>query len=128
MLGSGQQLRGIGVFGRMGYAPGGSNTLSRDGSVALFGRGLLSRRPNDSYGVGFYYNAISGDLKEDIERLTGGPRIKNEKGIEVFYDFALTPAIRVNPGYQHIWDPLTAQVVTNHRWANVFLLRFNLAL
>ncbi|HKF59688.1 MAG TPA: carbohydrate porin [Blastocatellia bacterium] len=128
MLVSGQQLRGIGVFGRLGYAPRGSNTLSRDASVAMFGRGLLSSRPYDSYGVGFYYNGISGDLKEDIERLTGGPPIKNEKGIEVFYDFAITPAIRVNPSYQHIWDPLTAQVVTNHRWANVFLLRFNLAL
>ena len=128
MLGAGEQLRGIGVVGRLGYAPRGSNTLTRDGSVALFGRGLLSSRAYDSYGVGFYYNAISGDLKQDIQRLTGGPRIKNEKGIEVFYDFAITPAIRVNPGYQHVWDPLIAQVATNHRWANVFLLRFNLAL
>jgi hypothetical protein len=67
-------------------------------------------------------------LKQDIERLTGGPPIKNEKGIEVFYDFAITPAIRVNPGYQHVWNALITQVVTNHRWANVFLLRFNLAL
>jgi hypothetical protein len=128
MLGSGQPLRGIGVFGRLGYAPRGSNTLNRDGSVGVYGRGLLNSRQYDNYGVGFYYNAISGDLKQDIERLTGGPPIKNEKGIEVFYDFAITPAIRVNPGYQHVWDPLTAQVVTNHRWANVFLLRFNLAL
>jgi len=128
MLGSGQPLRGIGVFGRVGYAPRGSNTLNRDGSVGLYGRGLLNSRQYDSYGIGFYYNAISGDLKEDIERLTGGPPIKNEKGIEIFYDFAITPAIRVNPGYQHVWNPLITQVVTNHRWANVFLLRFNLAL
>jgi hypothetical protein len=128
MVGSGQQLRGIGVFGRVGYAPRDTSTLTRDASVALFARGLLSSRQYDSYGVGFYYNGISGKLKQDIELLTGGPPIKNEKGIEVFYDFAITPAIRVNPGYQHVWNPLITQAVTNHRWANVFLLRFNLAL
>jgi porin len=128
MVGSGQQLRGIGVFGRLGYAPRDTNTVTRHGSVALYARGLLSSRQYDSYGIGFYYNTISGELKQDIQRLTGGPPIKNEKGIEVFYDFAITPAIRVNPGYQHVWDPLSAQVVANHRWANVFLLRFNLAL
>jgi hypothetical protein len=30
--------------------------------------------------------------------------------IEVFYNFAVTPAIRLIPSYQHIWHPLAAKV------------------
>ena len=54
--------------------------------------------------------------------------MKNEKGIEAFYDFAISPAVRVIPGYQYVWDPFTAQVVANRRSANLFLLRFTVAL
>src|SRR5260370_41339805 len=35
-LGSGQSLRGIGLLGRIGYAPQETNTITRDASVALF--------------------------------------------------------------------------------------------
>ncbi len=33
----------------------------------------------------------------------------------------------VIPGYQHIWDPLIAQVAKKEAGANVFLLRLNVA-
>jgi porin len=125
---SGEPLRGIGMFGRLGYAPKATNTLTRHGSLALFARGLWDRREYDSFGVGFYYNAVNGEFKDDIKQLTAGTTVKNEKGIEVFYDFAITPAVRVIPSYQYVRDPLTAQVVANHRSANLFLLRFTVAL
>jgi hypothetical protein len=126
-LKSGQPLRGIGVFNRLGYSADTTSTLTRDASVALFGRGLLDGRPYDSYGVGCYYNAISPHFKNDIEQLTAGTRPRNEKGIEIFYDFALTPAIRLNPSYQHIWNPLTAGVDFRQDHADLFLARLNLA-
>jgi porin len=34
-LNSGQTLRGIGVFGRVGYAPEETNPITRDASIAL---------------------------------------------------------------------------------------------
>ena len=78
--------------------------------------------------MGFYYNAISSDLKNDIAQLTAGTAtVKDEKGIEVFYDFAITPAIRLIPSYQHVWDPLTAEVSRKQSGADVFLARLNLA-
>jgi porin len=126
-LKSGQQLRGLGVFGRVGYAPRSTNTLTGDASAALFARGLWDNRQDDSFGAGFYYNAISGLFKNAIEQLTAGTRLKNEKGIEVFYDFAITPAIRVEPGYQHVWDPLIAAVAVKENHADLFQLRFNVA-
>ena len=126
-LGSGQPLRGIGVFGRIGYAPEGTNTVTRDASAAFFANGLSDLRPNDRFGLGIYHNGISQPLKDDVVRLTGGMTIpKNENGLEVFYDFAVTPAIRVIPSYQHIWNPLNAAVVKNERKADVFLVRVSL--
>ncbi len=54
-LGSDQSLRGIGLFGRIGYAPEETNTITRDASVALFANGLSDHRPNDSFGLGIYH-------------------------------------------------------------------------
>jgi len=126
-LGSGQSLRGIGLFGRIGYAPEETNTITRDASVALFAYGLSDHRPNDSFGLGIYHNGISQPLKNDIARLTGAAAtVKNENGLEVSYDFAINPAIRLIPSYQHIWNPLTAEVAKNERSADVFLLRLSL--
>jgi porin len=126
-LGSGRPLRGIGLFGRIGYAPEETNTITRDASVALFAYGLSDHRPNDSFGLGIYHNGISQPLKNDIEGLTGAAAtVKNENGLEVSYDFAITPAIRLIPSYQHIWNPMTAGVAKNEHGADVFLLRWSL--
>ena len=125
---SGQPLRGIGVYGRLGYAPPQSNIITRQASGALFMRGLADARPNDSYGVGYYYNNISSPLKRDIALLSAGTATaKDEQGTEVFYDFAVTPAIRIIPTYQHIWDPAVALVSKRQDHSDVFLLRLTLA-
>ena len=126
-LGSGQSLRGIGLFGRIGYAPEETNTVTRDANVALFAYGISDHRPNDSFGLGIYHNGISQPLKNDFKQLTGAAAtVNNENGLEVFYDFAITPAIRLIPSYQHIWNPMTAEVIKNEHHADVLLLRTSL--
>jgi len=67
-LKSGQPLRGVGVFGRAGWAPQATNTITGDGSVALFARGLAESRQYDSAGVGWYINGISPDLQNQVRR------------------------------------------------------------
>lgn len=125
---SGQLLSGIGVFGRLGFAADKSNTIARDGSLAVFAHGLLGKRQYDSFGAGFYYNNFSDSFKKDISLLTAGTaKAEDEKGFEAFYDFAVTPAVRLIPSYQHIWNPLTAQVAKGETSADVFLLRLTLA-
>jgi porin len=126
-LGTGQSLRGVGLFGRIGYAPEETNTITRDANVALFAYGLSDHRPNDSFGLGIYHNGISQPLKDDFKQLTGAAAtVKNENGLEVFYDFAITPALRLIPSYQHIWNPMTAGVAKNEHAADVLLLRTSL--
>jgi porin len=127
-LWSGQPLRGIGLFGRIGYAPEETNPITRHASVAFFANGLSDHRPNDSFGLGIYHNGISRPLKRDVARLTEATAtLENEQGMEVFYDVAITPAIRIIPSYQHIWNPTTAKVAKNERGADVFLLRSSVA-
>lgn len=125
---SGQPLRGIGVYGRLGYAPPDSNIITREASGALFMCGLADSRPYDSFGVGYYYNSISNPLQRNISLLSAGTaNVKDEQGTEAFYDFALTPAIRIIPSYQHIWNPVIAQVSKHQDHADVFLLRLTMA-
>lgn len=122
-LQSGQPLRGVGVFGRAGWAPEETNTITGDGSVALFARGLAESRQYDSAGIGWYMNGISSDLQYQVRRYTGGLlNVQNEQGMEVFYDYALTPAIRLIPSYQHIWNPLSA-VAAGHDSADLWMMR-----
>jgi hypothetical protein len=47
--------------------------------------------------------------------------------LEIFYDFAITPAIRFIPSYQHIWNPIAAQVSKHEDGADVFLGRVTVA-
>ena len=59
--------------------------------MALFAHGLWEARKYDSFGAGYYYNAISNDLKNSIKRLTfNTASVNDEKGIEIFYDFAIS--------------------------------------
>jgi porin len=125
-LKSGQPIRGIGVFGRAGYGPQDTNPITSYASIALIAQGLFSRREYDSFGVGFYYNRISSNLKTDIRQLTlGTATASDESGIEVFYDFAVTPAIRIIPSYQHIWHPLAAQVAKGQDHTDLFQTRLS---
>jgi porin len=127
-LRTGQVINGIGIFGRFGFAPQRTNPIESDASIALFAHGLLNARKYDSFGVGFYYNKFSDDLKKDITELTAGTaKLSDESGVEVFYDLAITPAVRIIPSYQHIWNPFSAQVVTDQDHADIFLTRLTVA-
>jgi carbohydrate-selective porin OprB len=98
------------------------------GTVKSSGVQPRDARQYDSFGVGWYWNEFSNYLKNDITTLTEGmASVKNESGIEAFYDFAVTPAIRFIPSYQHIWNPLAAEVANHQNKADVFLARLTVA-
>jgi len=127
-LKSGQVVNGIGIFARVGYAPEETNTITRDASIALVAHGLFDARQYDSFGIGVYYNQISNQFKTDIVQLTQGTSSANdETGMEVFYDFAITPAVRLIPSYQHIWHPLNAEVAEHRTSADVLQTRLTVA-
>lgn len=123
---SGQPLRGIGMFGRLGYSPQRTNPIARHASIAVVGRGLMDARPIDSFGAALGYNGVSDDLKHTISTLTGDALdAKDEVNVELFYDFAITPAVRIIASYQHIWNPLLAQLEAQEDHAGAFFTRIN---
>ena len=127
-LKSGQALRGIGIFARGGWGPAQSNPVTGHMSAGLFVQGLLESRKYDSFGVGYYCNFISSDLKNSLAELTAGTAaVRDEQGVEVFYSYAVTPAIRLIASYQHIWDPFAAQVAANNSAADLFQARLTIA-
>jgi porin len=88
----------------------------------------MDSRPYDSFGAGFYDNVVGNNFKNSITRLTQGTSsAADERGVELFYDFAITPAVRLNVSYQHIWNPLIAKVTENQNNASIILARLNVA-
>ncbi|WP_257170019.1 carbohydrate porin [Bradyrhizobium sp. SRS-191] len=125
---TGEQIRGVGMFARAGYAPDDTNPITRDASIALFAHGMLDGRHDDSFGIGFYFNKISDRLKTSITAISRGQAAaRDESGMEVFYNFAITPAVRLIPSYQHIWHPLAADVAERRKSTDILQARLTVA-
>src|SRR4029077_7755017 len=105
-----------------------ASAVTAAGSLALFAHSLCEAWKYDSFGVGYYYNATSSDSKISSRRLTfNTTSVNDEMGMEIIYDFAITPAIRFIPSYQHIWNPIAAEVSKHENGADVFLSRVTVA-
>jgi len=91
-------LHGWGLFGRAGVADDGTNPLAWFLSFGLGGNSPLESRPADTFGIGWYYAGTSSQIGT-IMTATLGP-ISNGQGVELFYNYELTPAIRLTPDLQ----------------------------
>jgi porin len=79
---------GVGVFGQFGISDGNPNKLYWSTLVGVGGTGLVPSRSLDSWGAGFYYVSLSPHLRQSLAPVL---TIRDEMGVEVFYDFAVTP-------------------------------------
>jgi porin len=79
---------GFGLFGQFGISDGNPNRLYWSGHLGLGGTGLIPGRSRDNWGFGYYYAAPSNDLKDSLAAVL---KIRDEQGVEIFYNFALTP-------------------------------------
>jgi porin len=97
-----------GVFGNLGLADGNPNPVKWYSNVGISGTGLFQNRPQDTFGVGYYYLGISDTLKDLAPKLLP---IQNEQGVELYYNYAATPWFHVTPDIQVV-DPFTMRVDT----------------
>ncbi|MEZ5988724.1 MAG: carbohydrate porin [Planctomycetota bacterium] len=51
-------LRGLGLFTRLGIADGDTNPVEWAGTVGIGGRGLIPGREEDSFGIGYFRNGL----------------------------------------------------------------------
>lgn len=85
--------RGVGVFGRIGFADEETNPIAQFYSFGVGGKGLGSVRPHDRWGVGYYYMKTSDELPALVQ-------LGDEQGVEAFYNFAVTPAFMITADLQ----------------------------
>jgi len=79
---------GVGLFGQFGISDGNPNVLYWMAFGGVGGTGLIPGRSLDNWGVGYYYSSWSPDLKDSLEPIQ---KLGDEQGLEIFYNFAVTP-------------------------------------
>lgn len=81
-------LRGLGVFTRVGFADADTNPIEWTVSGGISGRGLVPSRDNDVFGVGYHYSKI-----ENASRLAPLTLEDSSQALEAFYNFAISPSV-----------------------------------
>jgi porin len=90
-------LQGWGFFGRFTFADEDVSPWQASVSLGIGGRGLFQSRPDDLFGVGYFYNDLSTDrFLPDL-----GYEDKGE-GFEAFYNFAITKSVRFSTNLQYL--------------------------
>jgi porin len=100
---------GWGFFSLVTTSDGNPNPVKWSGFAGLAGNTMLEGRENDRWGVGFFQYGFSEPLLEALAAF----RIfrKDERGVEAFYNLAITPWLRLSADLQVIdpWNPARAQ-------------------
>ncbi len=91
--------RGWGVFLMAGLADEDTNPVQWSLAGGVGGRGLLPTRPNDSFGIGYFFVDLKGGVVANLIGLKSA-----EQGMEIYYEAEITPWFHVTPDLQ-IVDP-----------------------
>jgi porin len=90
---------GLGIFGQFAISDGNPNWLHWLAFGGFGGTGLIPGRPIDNWGIGYYYASFASGLK-DLD--SPYPDIRDEQGLEVFYNYAVTPWLIIGADVQFI--------------------------
>ena len=91
--------RGWGLFGEFAASDGNPNPVGA--SVILGLGGSTPGRLDDRWGVAWFDYMFSSHLKTALAAT--GQGLQDEKGLEAYYDFAVTDHIRFGPDAPVIW-------------------------
>jgi porin len=86
--------RGLGLYVQTGLGDGNPNPVRWFLSVALCGNSPVPGREGDTYGVGFYSLGLSAQIKSEL------PGLRDEQGVELFYNLRLAPGCHLTPDLQ----------------------------
>jgi porin len=81
--------KGFGFFGRFGVSDGNPNPMNHFVSAGVGGKGMVASRPNDQFGLGWYFMHIGNPTLTTLNHLHDF--LRDENGIEFYYNYAITP-------------------------------------
>ena len=88
-----------GVFGNFGLADNNPSPARWFASTGISGASFLRRRTADSFGFAYFYLGVSESLRNLAPLLLP---VRDEHGIELYYNMALTPWCQITPDLQVI--------------------------
>jgi porin len=94
------QRRGWGVFGEVGLSDGNPNALKWHVIAGIGGSALWPGRELDRWGVAYFQYGFSPALERNLNAI--GFPLRDERGVEAFYNFAVTPWLRVSANVQWV--------------------------
>jgi porin len=101
--------QGIGIFGRFGISDGNPNPMHHFYSIGIGGNGVISGRPLDSFGLGYYFINISNP--KFTSPLATRELLRDEYGVEVYYNIGITPWMKLTPDIQFVRPAQKKQIV-----------------
>jgi porin len=97
------KTRAWGVFGNFGISDGKPNPIKWSAIFGVAGSSPIPDRKQDTFGVGYYYLGYSDDFK-NVARLVAP--VRDERGLELFYNVGVAPWCHITPGLQVITPTL----------------------
>jgi porin len=97
------ETRSWGVFGNFGISDGKPNPIKWSAIFGIGGSSPIPGRKQDSFGIGYYYLGYSDDFKEVARVFVP---VRDERGVEVFYNLGVTPWCHITTDLQVITPTL----------------------
>jgi porin len=86
--------RGLGLYAQTGLGDGNPNPIRWFVSAAVCGNSPVPGREGDTLGVGFYDLGLSAQAKDLV------PGLRDEYGVELFYNVRIAPGCHLTPDLQ----------------------------
>jgi porin len=90
--------RSWGVFGNLGIADLNPSPFRWFANIGFGGSSLIASRKLDTWGVGYYFLGLNDSFKNIAPNLF--PLRNSDQGVELFYNYAVTPWCRITPDMQ----------------------------
>jgi len=90
---------GWGLFTQVAFADKATSPITKFFDIGLGGNGLFESRRRDEFGIAYAYTDLSEVLRDNLE-LIAGRRVRAEHQVEMFYNFHITPWLRLTGDLQ----------------------------
>ena len=91
--------RSWGVFGDVGISDGKPNPIHWSAILGIGGSSPICSRKLDTFGIAYYYMGLSDCFKNDVRPFVP---VRDERGVELFYNVGVTPWCHVTADMQVI--------------------------